>query len=518
MTESTTWTAGYPTEIEYTYGYYRELCPSFLRLACLSAGIATAKTEPLRYLELGFGQGVSINIHAAANDGDFWGTDFNPSQAAHARELAEASGSGARLLDASFAELAARPDLPDFDIIGLHGIWTWISEENSRVVLEIIRRKLKVGGLVYVSYNCLPGWAPAMPLRHLMKLHADLAAEAAGVAAKVDGAVAFAQQVIDSGALYFRANPAVGERLKALSALSRNYLVHEYFTEDWRQITFSDMARVLEDAKLSFVGSAHLLDHVEAVNLSEAGQKLLSGIGHPILRQSVRDYLVNQQFRRDIFAKGSRRLSSLEQAEAFRRQPFVLLTPPGDIPMKVKGSLGEATLDEQFYRPLTESFADEGFAPKTLDQIVQRHPKLASAPLVNLVQAALVLTGAGRLHPAQQPSRQAQARSAALNRHLCERARSSDNLLFLASPVTGGGVPVNRQQQLFLLAAHKGKKTPSEQAKFVWDTLAAQGQRVIKEGKVLETPDENLAELSKQAEEFAERRAPILKALGVALS
>ena len=300
--------------------------------------------------------------------------------------------------------------------------------------------------------------------------------------------------------------------------MSRNYLVHEYFTEDWRQITFSDMARVLEDAKLSFVGSAHLLDHVEAVNLSEAGQKLLSGIGHPILRQSVRDYLVNQQFRRDIFAKGSRRLSSLEQAEAFRQQPFVLLTAPGDIPMKVKGSLGEATLDEQFYRPLIESFASEGFAPKTLGQVAVRHPQLASAPLVNLVQAAVVLTGAGHLHPAQQPARQAQARSAALNRHLCERARSSDDFLFLASPVTGGGVPVNRQQQLFLLAAHKGKKTPSEQAKFVWDTLASQGQRVIKEGKALETPDENLAELSKQAEEFAETRAPILKALGVALS
>jgi hypothetical protein len=43
-----TWTAGYPTEIEYTYGYYRELCPSFLRLACLSAGIATTQADPLR--------------------------------------------------------------------------------------------------------------------------------------------------------------------------------------------------------------------------------------------------------------------------------------------------------------------------------------------------------------------------------------------------------------------------------------------------------------------------------------
>jgi SAM-dependent methyltransferase len=512
-----TWTAGYVTEIEYTYGYYRELSPTLLRLACLSAGIATAKANPLRYLELGFGQGVSINIHAAANDGEFWGTDFNPSQAAHARELADASGSGATLLDASFAEFAEHPDLPEFDIIGLHGIWTWISEENSRTVIDIIRRKLKVGGLVYISYNCLPGWAPAMPLRHLMKLHADLAAEATGIIAKLDGAVAFAQQVIDSGALYFRANPAVGERLKGLSAQNRNYLAHEYFTEDWRLITFSDMARVLDDAKLSFVASAHLLDHVEAVNLSEAGQKLLSGINHPILRHSVRDYLVNQQFRRDIFVKGSRQLSLLEQTEAIRQQSFVLLRPPGEIPMKVTGSLGEATLNEDFYRPIVEGFASDGFAPKTLGKLTATNPKLSAAPLVQLVQAVLVLTGAGHLHPAQEPPRQTRGRCAQLNRHLCERARSSDKLTFLASPVTGSGIAVPWSHQLYLLAAHKGMKTPTDQAKFALDVFVAQGRRVVKDGKVLESPEDSLVELLREATEFAEKRAPILKALGITL-
>jgi SAM-dependent methyltransferase len=119
---------------------------------------------------------VSVNIHAAAVDGEFWGTDFNPSQVMLARALAEASSSGAKLFEDSFAELAARPDLPEFDIIGLHGIWTWISDENSRVIVDLIRHKLRAGGIVYISYNCLPGWAPAVPLRRLMKLHADFAA------------------------------------------------------------------------------------------------------------------------------------------------------------------------------------------------------------------------------------------------------------------------------------------------------------------------------------------------------
>ena len=251
-----------------------------------------ALDKQLHYLELGFGQGLSINIHAAAVDGEFWGTDFNPSQVTHARALTEASGSGAKLFEDSFAEFAARPDLPEFDIIGLHGIWTWISDENSRVVVDLIRRKLRAGGIVYISYNCLPGWAPAVPLRHLMKLHADLAAEASGLLAKLDGAVSFAQQVIDLGRAFLPRQSGRCRAAERMSTLDRHYLAHEFFTHDWRVMPFSDVARWLDDAKLNFVASAHLLDHIEAVNLTEAGHKLLSSISHPVLRQSVRDYFV----------------------------------------------------------------------------------------------------------------------------------------------------------------------------------------------------------------------------------
>lgn len=511
------WTSGYVTELEYTYGYYRELSPSLLRLACLSAGIAPPPARSMNYLELGYGQGVSVNIHAAAVEGEFWGTDFNPTQVAHARSLATAAGSGAKLLEDSFAEFSKRTDLPEFDIIGLHGIWTWISDENSRVIIDLIRRKLRAGGIVYISYNCLPGWAASMPLRHLMKLHADFAGEATGMLAKLDGAMLFAQQVIDSGALFFRGNPAVAERLKRMSGLQRNYLAHEYFTHDWRVMPFSDLARWLEDAKLSFAASAHLLDHVEAVNLTEAGQKLLAGINHPILRQSVRDYFVNQQFRRDIFSKGIRRITGLEQSELLGQQQFSLMANASEIPMKVTGSLGEAALHEDVYRPLIEGLAENSYAPKTLAQLAA-HPKLKSQPAAGIAQAVIVLTGAGYAHPAQEPTRQAKARCAGLNRFLCERARSNSNVAFLASPVCAVGVPVPQFQQLFLLAANHGRRTPREQAAFVWDGLDAQGQRILKDGKPLATAEEHLDELTKQATEFAEKRLHVLKGLGIALA
>jgi hypothetical protein len=512
----TTWTAGYVTEVEYTHGYYRELSPGILRLACLAAGVVPPKAQDLSYLELGFGQGLSINIHSAAVPGTFWGTDFNPVHAGHARAMAEASGSGARLLDDSFAELAERSDLPDFDMICLHGIWTWISHENRKVIVDIIRRKLKVGGIVYNSYNCFPGWAPAVPLRHLMKLHGQLAgADATGIVARLDGALAFVQKVIDSGALYFRGNPQIQERLKRLKEMNRNYLAHEYFTADWELMTFSEMAEWLEPAKLSFVASGHILDHVDVVNLTPDGRKLLADIHHPILKQTVRDYFVNQQFRRDIFMKGPNRFTPLDHTEALRSQMFMLVGNPAEIPMKVTGSLGEADLNEKVYRPLLEALARGNHAPKTLAQL-HEDPKLKGMSFGTLVQDVLALVGASHVWPVQQPSADTRKHCKALNRYLCERARSSSDVTYLASPVIGGGVAVSSVEQLLLLSSMEGGKSPGEQAGFAWKLLQQQGKRVIKDGKAVETADDNVSELNRLATEFASKRLPILRPLEVA--
>jgi SAM-dependent methyltransferase len=509
------WTGGYVAEIDYTYGYYRELSPSLLQVACLSAGLSPPAGARPAYLELGFGQGLSVNIHAAANEGNFWGTDFNPVQAAHAQALAQASGSAATLLNDSFAELASRPDLPEFDIIGLHGIWSWISNENRQTIVDIIRRKLKVGGIVYLSYNCLPGWAAAMPLRHLIMLHSELAvSEAIGIVGKIEGALKFAQQVVDSGARYFQANPGVTALLKRIFGQDRHYLAHEYFNLDWDVMAFSDVARMLQNAKLTFAASAHLMDHVEAINLSETARKLLAEIKQPLLYQSVRDYFVNQQFRRDIFVKGTRRLTPLERREAIDNQEFVLVTNPDAITMKVTGSLGEATLQEKIYGPIIEVLAEENLSAKTLAQIAANR-KLSSIKLSEVGQAILVLMGAGHLHPAQQPTTRTKACCAALNKYLYDRARSSGAVSYLASPVTGSGIVAPRYHQLFLLAMQQGKNSPPDQAAFVWDLLYTQGQRLNKDGKRLEAPEDNLAELTRQATEFSEKHLVKYKALQI---
>jgi hypothetical protein len=102
-----------------------------------------------------------------------------------------------------------------------------------------------------------------------------------------------------------------------------------------------------------------------------------------------------------------------------------------------------------------------------------------------------------------------------LNAHLVPKARSSGEIAFLSSPVIGGGVSVGRFQQLFILALAQNRKAPADLARYVWDILAAQGQKIVKDGAPLETAEENIAELTLQAQAFVDKQLPILKALQV---
>jgi Predicted methyltransferase regulatory domain/Methyltransferase domain len=507
------WTYGYRADIDYTYGYYSELNPLRTSLALLAAGIAPP--EMTTACELGFGQGLSVNLHAAASGTDWYGTDFNPSQAAFAQHLAAASGAKAKLFDEAFEQFCARTDLPDFDFIGVHGIWSWISDANRRAMVDFIRRKLRVGGIVYMSYNTYPGWAAMVPVRHLLAQHAEvMAAQGRGITSRIDAALDFAEKLVALNPSYMRANPGVAERLKKIKAQNRQYLAHEYFNQDWQPMAFADMGNWLETAKLTYACSAHFLDNVDAVNLSRDQQTFLKDIPDAMFRETVRDFMVNQQFRRDYWAKGVRRLSVLEQVEAVRKLRVILINPRADVTLKANGAMGEATMADAIYTPVLDVLTDQ---KAHLIGDIEKSLKGKPITLPQLIEALLVLSGKSDLVLVQSDvvAAAAQKSTQRLNHHLMGLARGNNTINYLASPMTGGGVPVERLQQLFLLSIRDGKKQPSDWAKLAWDLLKSQGHRVLKDGKAIESDGDTLIEIEARATEFATKRLPILKTLMV---
>jgi SAM-dependent methyltransferase len=512
----TDWTSGYVADIGYTYGYYQELNPQRVQLAFLNAGLVAPEFGTA--CELGFGQGLSANMHAAASVCSWHGTDFNPSQASFAQELVSACGSGAQLFDEGFDQFCTRADLPQFDFIGLHGIWSWISDENRKVIVDFIRRKLKVGGVLYISYNTQPGWGAMVPMRDLLTEHAEvMGSDGAGIVNRIDSALGFVDQLLAANPTYARANPQVAERIKQIKKQDRHYVAHEYFNRDWQPMAFAQMARWLQPAKLNWACSANYLDAIDSVNLSAEQQKLLASIPDPMFRQTTRDFCVNQQFRKDYWVKGSRSLNTLEQAEKLMAQRILLVKPRADVSLKVTGSIGEATLQEKIYGPILDILADH--KPITLGQL-DGALKLRGQNIsfAQTLQATLVLIDTAAILAVQDENVISSVKKSCerINAHLMLKARASNQVSYLASPVTGGGINVPRFQQLFLLAIKQGHKQPVDWVQYVWSILSSQGRKLVIEGKTLESDKENVAELTTQAEAFSNKYLPILKALQVA--
>lgn len=506
------WTGGYIANIGYTHGNYNELNPQRIRLAFLRAGIAFPQNATA--CELGYGQGLSINLHAAASVTSWQGTDFNPAQAGHAQQLAAASGAKVDLYDESFAEFCNRPNLPQFDFIGLHGIWSWISDENRHVIVNFLRRKLKVGGVLYISYNTQPGWAAMAPLRDLLAEHAELmGAPGSGILPRVDSALTFADKLLASGAQYGSANPQVAARLEVLKGQDRSYLAHEYFNTHWLPMSFSKMRDWLDQAKLTYACSANYIDHVDLLNLSAEQQKILADIPDPGFRETTRDFLVNQQFRRDYWVRGARPLSGPERMAQLRSQRFVLAVPREDVTLKATGAMGEATLHDNVYQPVLALMGD--YRVHTLHEVETALAGLAD--FNSVLQTLMILVGKGTIHPAQDDAviDKARPQCRRLNRELCKLARYSGSVTALASPVTGGGIALGRFAQVFLLAAVDAPDQPVAWARYLLQVLGTQGQQIIIDGKAPESPEIEANEAMRLATEFKTKQLPMLRALGV---
>lgn len=498
------WKAGYIDGIAYTHGYCDELNPLRAPLPLLQSGFAppTVRTA----CELGYGHGVSVNLHAAGSDSRWFGTDFNAAHARFAQELAHRAGSQAALFADNFAAFCARDDLPNFDFIGLHGIWSWVGDAHRACLADFIERKLNDGGVVYVSYNTEPGWAAMLPVRELLQSHfragarhapQDDASDEAHALSQVAESVAFLRRVMAAQPGYAQANPQLAARIDALAEADAHYLAHEYFNRDWRPLTFSQVAATFGACGLRFAGSADYRDHVDEINLTPAQRTLLAGIDDPVVRETTRDFCTLRSMRRDYWIKGTPTLGAQARQDALRALRVMLALPRDAVQLTVRGALGEAALPAATYHPILDALA--GHRPTRIAEI-ERHAHGLTLDVV--VKAVMLLVGSGVLLNVQDDVRIYAARPAAarLNAAICEQALDRGDVQFLVSPVTGSGVRVPRVAQLFLLARQRGFGAPAQWAAFAEAALDGQESHQV---------------LNEKAQRFAEVHVPILLALGI---
>jgi SAM-dependent methyltransferase len=402
--------AGYVTDIPYMRGFKPMLAPAWLDLVALVGGMRPpARNGGFAWCDLGCGQGVTATVLAATHPaGEFHGIDAMPVHIEHAAGLAaEAEAANARFHAADFAAALDMP-LPRFDYIIAHGVYSWVDAEVRVQLRRFIDRRLKSGGLVYVSYNALPGWTGDLPYQYLARA---LAEHAAGdSAARFGHAAHLIDRLAQAGAAPLASSYTVRELRDKPFAYPPGYLVHEFLHAGWQALYVTEVRRDMAQIGLKPVGSALLVENFDGWVLGRRARKLVADIADPDLRELVRDFCIDQRFRCDVFARDAAPLDQTEQRERLLAAPLALTRPPTGIVYRMPTPAGHLDYDNPAARSIVAALA---VGPRRLADV----PADGCEPR-DLLANALALCAGGGVRPVETGRVPVATLNRALRRHL----------------------------------------------------------------------------------------------------
>lgn len=508
----TDWAAGYVADLDYIPGFYAEQMPSHLDLVCLIQGVHPPRRagERFTYCELGCGLGeTALTLAACHPEAEIHAFDFNPAHIAYAAETARRAGlANVHFAERSFGELAALADgaLPLFDYITLHGIWTWIAREHQLEIVEVLSRFLRPGGVVAVTYNAQPGWSRQMPLQRL--LH-DFAATREGRSdARVHEALGFADAVRKAGSLalegeFIEVNLAKRER-------GLTYLAHEYLNGSWKPVYHADLAADMARAKLSYVGSATVLENFPPIFLSEEQRELVAAVPAS-MREMVKDHFNPRIFRRDLFVRGPRAMTPLLKAQKLDTIRLTLGATKAQSQPKLTLSNGEIEFKSPFYAFMAEALTEGDASLAELRARPNAPPAPASDELL-----AVGLETRNAISVRRQPTLGELERVRAVNlaflRNAIEQGRSTVTLAALAieSGLQFALIPMLVYEALATgTLAEAGPLTQR-----CLDLLHARGEQLRRDGEVMSDPDEVRAAMQKSVATLIETHLPVWRRVG----
>ncbi|AKU99744.1 Methyltransferase [Labilithrix luteola] len=292
----------YVDDVPYVRHFIADLAPARLRLIAALEGVAPPPAEDFDYCELGCAHGDTLAALAAANpEGRFLGIDLSAAHVASAKKLArDGALENVGFLERDF-EALLDDDIGEFDYVVAHGVLSWVSADKRKALIEFAHRKLKPGGLLFVSYNAMPGWAAVEPLRQLLLFPSGAGGSSLD---RARSGLAFAQSMLDAKAEYFAKNPSAVEMLETMTKAGLPYVVHEYLHEHWVPMYFARVAWEMAASGLAYVGSQPAHQAFRELALPATLEKSLASITDRISFESLKDFAINEFFRRDVFVRG----------------------------------------------------------------------------------------------------------------------------------------------------------------------------------------------------------------------
>ena len=443
--------SGYVTGVTYLRGFRADLSPARLRMCAALNGFAPPAKDDFDYCEIGCGFGdTTLALAAAYPRARFVGIDLNP---AHV-EAANADARAAELGNVRFVAKdfeAAAAELPMFDYVAAHGVLSWIAPAKRKALAAFASAKLKPGGLAYFGYNALPGWASVEPLRQLIVARAQAVPDD-----PIEGArrgLDLAKALLASGARYFDRNPSAADMLKTIEKAGPTYVVHEYLNAQWLPMYFAQVAAEMAASELFFVGQLPLHLNFRDLCIPAPSQPFFAAIADRLAYEGLKDFALNTFFRQDVFVKGAPGRSDETSRKWMTETPFGM---SGEEPPWT----GEAQLPNHLLRfrgPIFDALVGALREGATTIPTLLSCAELKGVPEERVREALLHMLIGGAIAPFVEPTHASATPAkwrvaSAYNRHVVDRAASSDVPAVLASSALGNGVRLSKPDVVALAA------------------------------------------------------------------
>ena len=368
-----------------------------------------------------------------------------PDHIAHARGLCEDAGIGNLTLHGHDFASAIDLDLPRFDYIVAHGVYSWIDARSREALRRFIDRWLAPGGLVYVSYNTAPGWAADAPFQYLIR---EIAATCTGNSVdRFRAAMDQIQALIAAGAPPLQASFMANSGWQQMQQNRPiEYFAHEYLQPTWEPMYVSQVRADMSTIGLHPAGSATIADNFDSFVLTAAAREALSKIEDPNLRELTSDFFLDQRFRRDVFVRDATRLADDERSSRLSECVFDLQRPAELVQYTMRTEAGHVDFDNPTAHAVVETLAD---GPKRVIDI-----PVGDNSRSGLLGNALTLFAANELRVVGPGT----ANVDALNRVLLGRHEGVGTISYLALPV---GTAVEVPLEVFN-ALRDGSAVPNE--------------------------------------------------------
>lgn len=495
----------YVTDLAYVRHFEADLAPMRLRQVAALNGVAPPPAEDFDYCELGCGRGDTLVALAAANArARFVGVDIMASHVQGARDFARAAAvDNVEFIEQDFeALLGSDAARGPFDYVVAHGVLSWVGPQKRQAVIEFAKQRLKPGGVCFVSYNAMPGWAALEPLRQLL---ASARAERSEDRAKAG--LELAQRLAAAGAQYFAQTKAAREMLDKLSRLDLAYVAHEYLHAHWDPMYFAQVAGPMAAADLHFAGVQPLFLNYRDLAVPADAVALFAELDDRVAFESLKDYALNEYFRRDVYVRGPV-VRDPAVTQAYLDQTSFVAAAEGtpddaDVRLLHHTMHFETPLFRALFAALAEGPQSGRGLGRRLD-LAEFGGEAIRAGLLRMLVGAHVapckrVGRAGEVDPDLR-----YRLPLAFNRAVVTQQGKDLAPLVVVSPLAGTGISVTSMQALVLRLLTEIE--PPERDAWIERTMGQPGLRVQLAGRSVDSQVERVAMVQRERDEFCRER------------